>query len=103
MNRFGQYVLAVTLLGFAGALSYLGFVYTGGAVPWGRRFSAVMERGLEAGTGPLLQTGRGGFGGFLLAGPLRDDVGGFLVVLLFLVGASLGLYWWTKRGSSRNS
>ncbi|MFW5900316.1 MAG: hypothetical protein ACOCTH_00895 [Halodesulfurarchaeum sp.] len=97
MNRQTQYVLLFTVIGVAVGLSYLGFGYTGGAVPWGERFAAVMQGGLGDAGGPLIQIDRGGIGGFLLAGPLRDKVLPFVVLVLVLAGASIGLYWWAGK------
>ncbi|MEF8772058.1 hypothetical protein [Halodesulfurarchaeum sp.] len=94
MNRHTQYALSLGLVSVAVALSYLGFVYTGGAVPWGDRFAAVMDGGVNGATGSLFQFGRGGIGGFVLAGPLRDNVIPFVLLVLVLVGASAFLYWW---------
>lgn len=99
MKRRTQYLFVVVAVALAGLLSYAGFVYTGGAVPWGQRFAAVMQGGASGG-GSLFQFGRGGLGGFLLAGPLRDDVGPFLVLVLALVAVSVGLYWWSSRSES---
>ncbi|MFW6384226.1 MAG: cobalamin transport operon protein [Halodesulfurarchaeum sp.] len=100
MRRDFQYLVVLGAMGIAGLLALLGFAHTGGAVPWGERFATVMQGGVEAGSGPLLQTGRGGVGGFLLAGPLRDEVGPFLLLVLVLVAASVGLYWWSSRPDS---
>lgn len=99
MKRRGQYLLLAAAIALAGLLSYAGFVYTGGAVPWGQRFAAVMQGGTSGG-GSLFQFGRGGLGGLLLAGPLRDDVGPFLLLVLALVLVSVGLYWWSNRSES---
>lgn len=93
MNRFTQYTLSLGLVTVAVALSYLGFVYTGGAVPWGERFAAVMDGGVNGAAGSLFQFGRGGIGGFVLAGPLQDSVLPFVLLVLVLVGGSAFLYW----------
>ena len=99
MRRRGQYLLLAVAIAFAGLLSYAGFLATGGAVPWGQRFAAVMQGGGSGGSS-IFQFGRGGFGGFRLAGPLRDDVLPFLVLVLALVAVSVGLYWWSSRFES---
>ena len=102
MKRGTQYVLLLLVVVVAVALSYIGFVYTGGAVPWGERFAAVMRGGLGEAGGPLLQMDRGGIGGFLLAGPLRDNVLSYVVLVLILAGASIGLYWWAGKSDGIN-
>jgi hypothetical protein len=96
VKRRGQYLLLAAAILVAGLGSYVGFVSTGGAVPWGQRFAAVMQGGASGG-GSLVQFGRGGVGGFLLAGPLRDDVLPFVLLVLALVVGSVGLYWWSSR------
>ncbi|AOW79837.1 hypothetical protein HTSR_0644 [Halodesulfurarchaeum formicicum] len=96
MNRTSQYLVLIGAIAIAAVLGYVGFVYTGGAVPWGERFSAVMQGGTAAESGSLIQIGRGGIGGFLLAGPLRDNVLPFALLVLLLGGASVGLYWWIE-------
>lgn len=102
MKRQTQYVLLLAVIGVAVGLSYIGFVYTGGAVPWGERFAAVMQGGLGEAGGPLIQMDRGGIGGFLLAGPLRDNVLSYVVLVLILAGASIGLYWWAGKTDGTN-
>lgn len=97
MRRLSQYLLSVGLVGVALVLSYFGFVFTGGALPWGERFAAVMQGGVSGASGSLFQFGRGGIGGIVLAGPLQDTVLPFVLVVLVLVGASSGLYWWASR------
>jgi len=95
MNRRAQYGILLGVILVAVGASYAGFVYTGGAVPWGQRFAAVMQGGLGPTGGSIFQFGRGGIGGFLLAGPLRDQVGSFLALVLLLGAGSIGLYWWS--------
>ncbi|MFW5965157.1 MAG: cobalamin transport operon protein [Halodesulfurarchaeum sp.] len=97
MKRSIQYLVVLGAIAVTGVLAWLGFTYSGGAVPWGERFAKMVEGGVDGG-GSLLQIGRGGFGGFLLAGPLRDDVWSFVLIVFLLVGISAGLYWWA--GSS---
>ena len=97
MDRWQQYaVAAFGLLGFAG-LGYVGFVLTGGAVPYKKKFHGVIEGAAPSGGGGLVQTGRDGVFGVVLAGPLRDQVGAFLAVLLALVVVAVGLYWYAGR------
>ncbi|MFP4529805.1 MAG: cobalamin transport operon protein [Halodesulfurarchaeum sp.] len=100
MKRLTQYLLALGAIGIAAVFAALGFTYTGGAVPWGERFAAVMQGGAKGG-GSLFQFGRGGLGGFFLAGPLRDDVSSFAFILVLLVGLSVGLYWWKGASSGK--
>lgn len=99
MNRVQQYAVAVIVI-VAGLLaSYLGFVYTGGAVPWGERFAAAAEGGLAPGGGSLFQFGRGGLGGFVLAGPLQENVVFYVGIVLVLVVGSLLLYRYAEASS----
>lgn len=103
MDRWQQYVVAaVGLLGFGG-LGYVGFVLTGGAVPYKKKFHGVIEGGAPSGGGGLVQTGRDGVFGVVLAGPLRDQVGAFLAVLFALVVVGVGLYWYAGRRAQTRS
>jgi len=96
VSRKTQYLATVGALVGAFALGLLGFTLTGGAIPWGERFAAVATGTVES-SGELFQVGRGGFGGFLLAGPLRDDVVVFLAIVAALVVGSAALYWYSTR------
>ena len=96
MKRTTQYGILLAVIAFAAVASYVGFTYFGGALPWGQRFAAVMQGGSSAASGSIFQFGRGGLGGFLLAGPLRDKVVPFLFVVLVLGAGSASLYWWSK-------
>lgn len=98
MNRKTQYLATVGALVGAFALGLLGFTLTGGAIPYGKRFAAVATGTIES-SGELFQVGRGGFGGFLLAGPLRDDVVVFLAIVAVLVVGSAALYWYSGRNN----
>ncbi|MFW6017789.1 MAG: cobalamin transport operon protein [Halapricum sp.] len=96
MKRTYQYLLTVAVLAIAFGVGYLGFVATGGAIPWGERFASIVSGGASGGDGGLFQFGRGGLGGFVLAGPLRDSVGQFLAVAGLLATGSVALYWYSK-------
>lgn len=96
MKRTHQYLLTTTVLAAAFVVGYLGFLATGGAVPWGERFAAIVSGG-ASGDGGVFQFGRGGLGGFVLAGPLRDSVGPFVAVVSLLLVGSVGLYWYSSR------
>jgi hypothetical protein len=96
MKRSTQYGILLAVIGIAAAVSYVGFVHTGGALPWGKRFAAVMQGGTSAGSGSVFQFGRGGLGGFVLAGPLRDKILPFLLMVVVVGGGSAGLYWWSE-------
>ncbi|MGM0397776.1 MAG: hypothetical protein ACQEQY_02160 [Halobacteriota archaeon] len=89
-----QYLTLAVLLAIAVGASYLGFVHSGGAVPWGERFAAAAQGGLGPSGGSIFQFGRGGIGGFLLAGPLRDSVGLYVGITLLLLVGSLAAYWY---------
>lgn len=94
MKRTRQYLLTGGVIAVALAVGYLGFQASGGAVPWGKRFAAVVSGGASGGDG-IFQFGRGGLGGFVLAGPLRDSVGSFVGIVALLVVGSVGLYWYS--------
>lgn len=100
MNRAGQYAVVVGTAAVALLVGYAGFVYTGGAVPMGKRFGAVLEGSVGPSGGSLVQFGRDGFGGFLVAGPIRDGMGAFLAILAVLVVGSVLLYWWASTDRS---
>lgn len=105
MNRTGQYLVVAGTAAVALLVGYVGFVYTGGAVPMGHRFEAVLEGVVVPSGGSLVQIGRGGVGGFILAGPIRDGIGVFVLILAILVIGSGLLYWWAgddRSGADRS-
>lgn len=96
MRRRSQYVIITGALLAAVAIGDLGFVATGGALPYGERFTAILGGG-TTGESNVFQFGRGGLGGFLLAGPLREQVGAFIAIVALLVLGSGGVYWYGRR------
>jgi hypothetical protein len=92
MDRWKQYGGLAGLLGVSLAAALWGFAATGGSLPYGKRFATSIQRGLQEGSGPLVEFGRG----VLVAGPIRN--GGLVVEFLALtgllaaVGVSLYLY-----------
>lgn len=100
MKRIGQYLVATVTAAVALVAGYVGFVYTGGAVPMEHRFEAVLEGAVVPSGGSLVQIGRGGVGGFILAGPIRDGIGVFVLILAVLVVGSGMLYWWAANDRS---
>jgi hypothetical protein len=95
MERWKQYgTLTALVVAFAG-LGYVGFVATGGALPYGKRFAQSIQRGVETGGGSLVDLGRG----IVLAGPIRSGgmVLEFLLVLAAFVLAGIGLYVYGDR------
>lgn len=77
------------------AAGYWGFISTGGALPWAKRSARALQRGVQEGSGALVNMGRG----IIVAGPIRKgglmlEFGG-LVVLLSMIG--LGLYVYVDR------
>lgn len=100
MNRTGQYLIATGTALVALVVGYAGFVFTGGAVPMEHRFEAVLEGSIGPAGGSLVQFGRGGLGGFVVAGPIRDGMGAFLAILAVLVVGSVLLYWWASDDGS---
>ena len=89
MQRWKQYGgLSALFAVFLGA-GYWGFTATGGALPWAKRSSKALQRGIQEGGGEgLVNLGRG----ILVAGPIRKggmmlEFGGlFLLLLLFGIG-----------------
>ncbi|AWB26280.1 cobalamin transport operon protein [Halococcoides cellulosivorans] len=97
MDRTRQYgVLSALLAVFAG-LGYAGFVATGGAVPYGKRFATSIQRGVESGGGSLVDLGRG----VILAGPIQSSVVEFVSVLGVLTAAGVVLYRYADRLAER--
>lgn len=92
MNRTVQYLIAAGTAAVALLFGYAGFVFTGGAVPMDDRFGAVLDGGVGPSGGSLVQFGRGGIGGFLLAEPVRDGFVVFVAIVAVLVVGSVLLY-----------
>jgi len=95
MDRWKQYGGLLGLLVVCLGAGLWGFTSTGGALPWAKRSAQTLQRGVQEGSGALIDFGRG----IVVAGPIRK--GGMmleftgLVVLLVLVG--IGLYVYVDR------
>ena len=95
MQRWKQYGSMAAVFSAFLAVGYWGFTATGGAVPWAKRASQAIQRGVQEGGGSLVNLGRG----IVVAGPIRK--GGLMlefgaVVLTFAV-LGLGLYVYVDR------
>lgn len=92
MQRWKQYGGLAGLLAVCFAAGLWGFTATGGALPYAKRFTKALQRGVQEGSGPLIDFGRG----IVIAGPIRKGglVAEFaaIVVLLALVGVGLYVY-----------
>ena len=95
MERWKQYGTLTALVAAFAGFGYVGFVATGGALPYGKRFAQSIQRGVETGGGSLVDLGRG----IVLAGPIRSGgmVLEFLLVMLVFVLAGIGLYVYGDR------
>ncbi|QAU12008.1 cobalamin transport operon protein [Halorubrum sp. BOL3-1] len=95
MQRWKQYGGLSGLFAAFLAAGYWGFTATGGALPWAKRSSKALQRGIQEGGGGLVNLGRG----IVVAGPIRKggmmlEFGG-LVLLLLLLG--IGMYVYVDR------
>jgi hypothetical protein len=95
MQRWKQYGGLAALFAAFLAAGYWGFIATGGAVPWAKRSAQALQRGVQEGSGALVDFGRG----VVVAGPIRKggllvEFGG-LVALLVVIG--IGLYVYVDR------
>ena len=95
MQRWKQYGSMAAVFSTFLAVGYWGFTATGGAVPWAKRASQTLQRGVQDGGGTLVNLGRG----IVVAGPIRK--GGLLLEFGGIVLASallgLGLYVYVDR------
>ena len=95
MQRWKQYGGLAGLFTVFLVAGYWGFTATGGALPWAKRSAKALQRGVQEGSGALVDIGRG----IVVAGPIRKgglmlEFGG-LVLLLALIG--IGLYVYVDR------
>ena len=95
MDRWKQYGCFLGLLvGCLGA-GLWGFTSTGGALPWAKRSTQTLHRGVQEGGGAVVDVGRG----IVVAGPIRT--GGMLVefvwLVVFLALVGIGLYVYVDR------
>lgn len=92
MRRWKQYGSMAAVFSAFLAVGYWGFTATGGAVPWAKRASQTLQRGVQDGGGTLVNLGRG----IVVAGPIRK--GGLmlefaaLISLLTIFGVGLYVY-----------
>jgi hypothetical protein len=92
MDRWKQYGGLLGLLVVCFGAGLWGFTSTGGALPWAKRSTQTLQRGVQESDGALVDLGRG----IVVAGPIRKgsmmlEFAG-LVVLLALVGGGLYVY-----------
>jgi hypothetical protein len=100
-----QYATYLATLGAFAAVGYLGFQATGGALPYGKKFHAVVDGAVATGGDSLVQFGRApgdSVFGVVLAGPIRRGglVAEFLVIVAVLALAGVGFYWYATRGDA---
>jgi len=92
MDRWKQYGSLGGLFAVCLAAGLWGFTATGGALPWAKRSAKTLQRGVQEGSGALVDLGRG----IVVAGPIRKGglVTEFAAVtgLLTLVGVGVYLY-----------
>ena len=67
MDRWKQYGSMAAVFSAFLAAGYWGFTATGGAVPWAKRASQALQRGVQESVGSPVTLGRG----LVAAGPLR--------------------------------
>lgn len=95
MQRWKQYGGLVGLLAVCFGAGSWGFASTGGALPWAKRSSQALQRGVREGGGALVDVGRG----IVVAGPIRK--GGMLLefagLVLVLTVLGIGLYVYVDR------
>lgn len=95
MRRWKQYGGLAGLFAVCLAAGLWGFTATGGAVPWAKRSARALQRGVQQGSGSLVDLGRG----IVVAGPIRK--GGmmleFLGVAVVLGVVGVGLYVYVDR------
>ena len=95
MHRWKQYGSMAAVFSAFLAVGYWGFTATGGAVPWAKRASQALQRGVQESGGSLVNLGRG----IVVAGPIRK--GGLMLefggIVLAFVLLGLGLYVYVDR------
>jgi hypothetical protein len=95
MDRWKQYGSMAAVFSAFLAAGYWGFTATGGAVPWAKRASQALQRGVQESGGSLVNLGRG----IVVAGPIRK--GGLMLefggIVLAFVLLGLGLYVYVDR------
>lgn len=97
MQHWKQYGGLIGLLAICFAAGLWGFTSTGGALPWAKRSAKTLQRGVQEGSGTLIDLDRG----IIIAGPIRK--GGmtleFLGIVALLAIIGLGLYVYVDRYS----
>jgi hypothetical protein len=95
MQRWKQYGGLLGLFAAFLAAGYWGFTATGGALPWAKRSAKALQRGVQEGSGSIVDFGRG----IVVAGPIRK--GGMMLefgaIVLVLVVLGIGLYAYVDR------
>lgn len=99
MERWKQYGGLLGLLSAGLLVGFVGFTSTGGSIPWAKRSAKSLQRGVQEGSGQIIDLGRG----IVIAGPIRNGglvvEFGVLVTLLALFG--VGLYVYVDRYSDQ--
>lgn len=95
MQRWKQYSGLAGLLAVCFAAGLWGFIATGGALPYAKRFTKALQRGTQEGSGPLFDLGRG----VVIAGPIRKSglVVEFAAIVAILAVGGLALYVYIDR------
>lgn len=95
MQRRYQYGMLGGLFAVCLGLGLWGFTATGGGVPWAKRSARTLQEGLNAGSGSLIDIGRG----IVIAGPIRKGglVAEFGLLVLALAAVAVGLYVYAGR------
>jgi hypothetical protein len=98
MDRWRQYAALAGLVAVGLLAGAWGFVATGGALPWAKRSAGTIQRGLEAGSGSLVDLGRG----IVVAGPIRRGglLAEFAVLALAMALFGIGLYVYVQRNAT---
>jgi len=95
MDRWKQYASMAAVFSAFLTVGYWGFTATGGAVPWAKRASQALQRGVQESGGSLVNLGRG----IVVAGPIRK--GGLMLefggIVFAFVLFGLGLYIYVDR------
>ena len=95
MQRWKQYAGLAGLAVGCLATGWWGFRATGGALPWAKRSAKALQRGVQQGSGSLIDLGRG----IVIAGPIRKGglLAEFVGVVVLLMIVAIGLYVYADR------
>lgn len=95
MQRWKQYGGLGALFAVCLAAGMWGFTSTGGALPWAKRSAQALQRGVQQGSGSVVDFGRG----IVVAGPIRKggQIIEFLGVIVIFGLVGVGLYVYADR------